>query len=119
MKYLIDGDHFGEIGLLFNCKRTATVKSENYGDLALLKLAHYNELTKTFESFSSIFKKQIFKYNDELTLWLMMEMDKIRYFRNLTLLTKQELIFKMERQTFEVGSKIYKKGGKAERMFLI
>jgi len=37
VKYLIDGDHFGEIGMLYDCKRTATVRSENYGDLALFK----------------------------------------------------------------------------------
>ena len=36
LHYLIDGDHFGEIGMLFDCKRTATVRSENYGTLAKL-----------------------------------------------------------------------------------
>ena len=35
-QYLVDGAHFGEIGMLFECKRTATVRSENYGTLALL-----------------------------------------------------------------------------------
>jgi len=35
-KYLYDGDHFGEIGLIYGCKRTATVKSNNYGSLAKL-----------------------------------------------------------------------------------
>lgn len=48
--HLIDGDHFGEIGLIFECKRTATVRSENYGTLAMLKKSHYVELTKTFDS---------------------------------------------------------------------
>ena len=85
---LIDGDHFGEIGMLFECRRSATVQSEQYGRLALLKKSHFTELSKTFESFSSLFKKQIFKYQDELTLWLMLEMDKIPYFRELTLQTK-------------------------------
>ena len=47
---LIDGDHFGEIGMIFDCKRTATVRSENYGTLALLRKSHFIELTKTFES---------------------------------------------------------------------
>mmetsp|Transcript_32 Transcript_32/g.63 ORF Transcript_32/g.63 Transcript_32/m.63 type:complete len:94 (-) Transcript_32:1087-1368(-) len=60
--YLIDGDHFGEIGMIFESKRTATVKSENYGTLALLKRSHYLELTKTFDSFTTEFKNQIYKY---------------------------------------------------------
>ena len=43
-KYLIDGDHFGEIGLIFDCKRSATIKSENYGTLAMLKKSDFMEL---------------------------------------------------------------------------
>ena len=40
-RILQDGDHFGEIGLIYNCKRTATVESSNYGTLALLSKANY------------------------------------------------------------------------------
>ena len=85
---LIDGDHFGEIGMLFDCKRTATVKSEQYGRLALLKKNDFIDLSKSFDTFSNLFRKQIFKYQDELTIWLMIEMEKIPYFKNLTLQTK-------------------------------
>jgi hypothetical protein len=46
--YLIEGDHFGEIGMLFDCKRTATVRSEGYGGLVILKKNDYAELAKTF-----------------------------------------------------------------------
>ena len=61
-KQLIDGDHFGEIGMLFECRRSATVTSEQYGRLALLKKVHFTELSKIYEPFASLFKKQIFKY---------------------------------------------------------
>ena len=49
--YLIEGDHFGEIGMLFDCKRTATVRSEGYGGLVILKKNDYAEL-----AFSPLFK---------------------------------------------------------------
>ena len=119
MTLLIDGDHFGEIGMLFDCKRTATVRSESYGGLALLRKKDYQELSKTFESLTSLFKKQIFKYQDELTTFLNVEMEKIDFFRTLSLTTKQELIFGMERFTYEKGAIICKKDEKADRMFLI
>ncbi len=64
MTHLIDGDHFGEIGLIFESKRSATVKSENYGALAMLKKSHFVELAKTFDSLTTLFKHQIFKYQD-------------------------------------------------------
>lgn len=43
-KRLYDGDHFGEIGIIYGSKRTATVKSTNYGSLALLKSTGFNML---------------------------------------------------------------------------
>ena len=116
---LIDGDHFGEIGMIFECKRTATVRSENYGSLAMLKKSDFMELTKTFEQMTPLFKTQIYKYKDELTLWKYMEMEKIPYFRKLSLATKQELIYSLERKTFEKGSLICKEGVIADQLILI
>ena len=46
--------------MLFESKRTATVRSENYGTLALLKRSHFVELTKTFDQFQTLIKQQIF-----------------------------------------------------------
>ena len=52
-------------------------------------------------------------------MWLMLEMNKIPYFKNLSLLTKQELIYGMERSTYEKGWYLCKKDEMADRMFLI
>ena len=61
----------------------------------------------------------MFKYQDELSMWLMIEMDKIDYFRNLTLATKQEIIYNMERITYEKGSPICQKDVIADKLILI
>jgi len=34
VRTLYPGDHFGEIGLIYNCRRTATVTASNYCTLA-------------------------------------------------------------------------------------
>jgi CRP-like cAMP-binding protein len=34
---LIEGDHFGEISLVYGCKRTATVISRNYNTMAYFR----------------------------------------------------------------------------------
>ena len=81
MKQLYDGDHFGEIGLIFNSKRTAKVKSLNYGSLARLNYTGYRELTQSFNtketSIERCFKEYMFKYKDDLRTFLEMECDKI------------------------------------------
>ena len=48
--------------MIFECRRSATVTSEQYGRLALLKKSCFTDLSKIYEPFASLFKKQIFKY---------------------------------------------------------
>ena len=85
---LYDGDHFGEIGLIYETKRTATVRSENYGTLAKLSKSSYQDMLKTFDSMSLLFKQQMYKYDDKILRFLEFELDKISYFRNLKMQTK-------------------------------
>ena len=55
------------------------------------------DLQKSFPSLKTHFKHFIFKYKDTLRAFLEMEMDKITYFKPLNMITKQELLFNMER----------------------
>jgi hypothetical protein len=85
---LFEGDHFGEIGLIYGTKRTATVRSENYGTIALLSKSAYNDMIKSFDSMANLFKQHMFKYSDKLLNFLEFEMEKIDYFRQLNATTK-------------------------------
>jgi CRP-like cAMP-binding protein len=76
-KYLYDGDHFGEIGLIYNTKRTASVISKNYGSLARLSRSGFNDIQKYFPRLTTAFKEYCFKYKDEVSTFLEMESDKI------------------------------------------
>ena len=119
-KYLYDGDHFGEIGLIYGLRRTATVKSANYGSLARLTSKSLEEkLAKHFPTITKQFKKYIFKYNDTLRAFLEMEMDKITFFQNLSMITKQELLYNMERKTYDMDDFIFRVGQKIDRLILI
>lgn len=42
--FLTEGSHFGEIGMLFKCKRTASVVSRNYTTLAGLGSNQFKEV---------------------------------------------------------------------------
>ena len=61
----------------------------------------------------------MFKYEDKILRFLELEMDKIHYFSMLSMITKQELIFSMERVTYEKGKFLCKKDEIADRMFVV
>lgn len=67
--------------MIFDSKRTASVKSINYGSLARLWKSGYDELKKSFStketSLERCFKEYMFKYKDDLRTFLEMECDKI------------------------------------------
>ena len=66
LKMMRPGDYFGEISLIYGCKRTATVKSSKYSTLAILKKAQYKEVLVEFPEMEEQLKKSIYAYNDRM-----------------------------------------------------
>lgn len=68
---LLPGDHFGEIGIIYNCPRTATVISDGYSTFARLSKDNYKLLLAEVPELETEFKSYILQmYNDEKTkLW--------------------------------------------------
>lgn len=64
LKDLQPGAHFGEISLIYGCKRTASVISGNYSTFAKLSFDKYKELTQFIPELQSALKGYIDKYND-------------------------------------------------------
>lgn len=51
--------------------------------------------------------------------FLEMECDKIKYFKDLSMKTKQELLFNMERKTYSKDQYIFMKGERVDRLIVI
>lgn len=66
-----------------------------------------------------MFKKQICLYDDEVKIFLEMACDKIGYFKSLSFMTKQEIIYSMEREFYEKDKLLCKKDDIADKMFII
>ena len=50
---LHEGEHFGEISLLYECKRSATVTSTNYQTLAYISAPRLREVISEFPEFET------------------------------------------------------------------
>lgn len=68
---LTDGHHFGEIGVVYNCKRTASVLVRTYSTLARLSKINYQSLVGEIPEFETEMQNFILQmYNDDLPkLW--------------------------------------------------
>lgn len=119
VRTLHEGDHFGEVSLVFGCKRTASVVSNNYCTLASLCKPQFTELNNQFENMTNAFKKHACLYDDDIKMFIEKEMDKVPYFRRLSVMTKNNLYFGFTRQTFEKGHFLCKRDAIAQNLILI
>ena len=51
IRFLVPGDHFGELSVIFKCRRTSTVISKNYITMAQMTYGHYREVINQFPEF--------------------------------------------------------------------
>lgn len=76
------GEFFGEIALLYDCSRTATVIAENYGTLGVLEKEYFDKLATPYPELITSLKNQVSYYDDPITSFLRMRLTKIPYLQN-------------------------------------
>ena len=65
VKPLLQGDYFGELALLTNTPRTATVKSSNYCTMACIDKPIFLDMCQCFQDIYIKLKEHALEYNDE------------------------------------------------------
>lgn len=66
-----NGEFFGEISMIYGCKRTATIKSAKYSTLAKLSKKNYVDIQLEFPDLQSHLMNFIYKYNDRMKRFIM------------------------------------------------
>ena len=88
-KGLRPGDFFGEISLLFGCRRSATVKSRSYCGCSFLTNKDFRQLIANHGFFKKYLIMNIMKsYHDELRVFLVTCLKEIDYFKD----TKEDVL---------------------------
>ena len=63
-KLLVEGNHFGEISLLFGCDAQATVVSRNYNTFACVQKVRFINFITEYPNYKNQLLKHIYKYKD-------------------------------------------------------
>lgn len=71
---------FGEVALLFNCKRTATVNSINYSIVAKLQRSKFEFICTEFPELIEKLKREFNNYNDPWRYFMKTILKSVSYF---------------------------------------
>ncbi len=97
-KILRPGDYFGEIAMVYETKRTATITSRKYGTLAKLTKPKYKELIIEYPEIINSLKEGIYKYNDKLKNFQLKSIDKIDFFQGIGEDAQHALIYNLKNE---------------------
>lgn len=84
-RVLTQGDHFGEISILYNCPRTATILSQGYCTFARLPLENYKRLVSEVPELETELKSYVLQmYNDDKPkLWAFETLKKLPFLQDI------------------------------------
>lgn len=116
---ILPGYLFGEIALLFNSKRTASVKTANYATLAKLSKELFKDMCRNFLEVRDKLKERLKNYNDKLKLFLKFSMRQIPFMKNLSDKCIEEITYNLKQEYYEANDIIFRKGDSVEKIYLV
>ena len=102
-RLLVEGDHFGCISLLYNCKTTSFVISRNFNTMASLTYQNFRSLLLEFPKYKTSLTKHVMSLKDENKDFILKAFSKITYSKGVNNKALHQLIYSVQRDHFEEG----------------
>lgn len=118
-RILTEGDFFGEISLIYNCPRTATVQSFTYGTLAILSLSSFNELSYKFSDLVPELTQAVSEYDDEETLFWEYCLRWVPYFEVVDDKTISEIMYSLEKTNYDAKALLFNEEQTADKIYFL
>lgn len=105
IRVLAEGDHFGEISLIYHCKRSASVISRNYNTLANMEEERFRELIAEYPEYEIQLKSHVRRnYKDPKISFILNMLQQVEYFKNIEEEILYDLMFSLKSKQLEAGS---------------
>jgi len=113
------GSHFGEIGLVYNSVRTASVCTQAHATLAVLSKEDFLVLSQRDKRLTSMFRDSAVRYTDPWRQFLISTLSHCQMLRNVSVSTLKEISYFLKPVHIESNVYICKEGDVAETVTFI
>jgi CRP-like cAMP-binding protein len=116
---LSESNYFGEVALIHDGYRTASVTSLKYGTLGAIDLSTLYQLTQKFNGLRNALLSQVMMYKDGVRLFLMEALRKISYLKDGSERLLSSIAYSMKPEWLESGTKLFADGDLSKCLFVI
>ena len=117
---LLEGQHFGEIGMIYGCERTATVYSMNYNTFAVMKPQLYRRLVQDYPEYEKCLKRYVVEnYTDHRVKFLTNMVKRVEYLDQVPIDIQFDLIFSLKTKTITKAEHLLEAGTNVEEIYFI
>lgn len=113
------GDMFGEVAILNNSKRTATVKASNYSTIAHVEKDTFFRIFNKDLDAMKVIKEKRKEYQDEYKLFVKDNLRYIDYIKNCSEETLENLTYYIKEESYEAESIIFRAGQEVDKVIFI
>ena len=103
VRVLKEGDHFGEIGMIYKCRRSAHVSSLNYNTMAILDEEKFKSLVSEYPDYVKFLKGHLQKYKDPKKMFLLRTMQRVEFFQGISKEAQHDIIYSLKPKYYEKG----------------
>lgn len=119
-KVLLAGDHFGELSMIFKCRRTSTVVCKNYITMAQMQYGHYREVVNEFPHFQKLLVQKTYDYMDPNRNFIMDVISVIPFMKDsLSLQSLNHLLYTLKWKEYDEGEHIQRNYDNADSIIII
>lgn len=114
------GDHFGEIALIYKCKRSATVVSSNYNTFARILKPRFREVVSEFPEYETCLKENAIKnYRDKKIQFILRMIKRVEYLEKHEDEVLFDLMFSLVPKNYEKDSIVLEEDKPANALYFI
>ena len=119
VRIIKQGDIFGEVALIQNCKRTATVKTNNFSLVASLNKKDFKELSHQFKEFVPKLKQKMKSYDDNLKRFLISIVKIIPFMKDLPIEVEETASYFLNQSFYNKGDVIFKEKEDIDKVIIV
>ena len=120
VRHLDEGDHFGEISMIYGCKRSATVYSMNYNTFAWMNRTAYKRLIQDYPEYETCLRRFVVReYWDLRTKFLIQMVKRVEYLDQAADDIVFDIVFSLEQKFFDKDQMILAQNSNIKEIYFI